>query len=185
MVFADGIRVRILPHFWWPQGAVGTVRPFPGVLQGIPHVQEQGGMAVNPDGCTRPFRDTAGQRMMVWVMFDEPTTDCEGAGLYTEGEILSQYLEPVEAALEPENPRWFPGKTIIVNRAVSEIAPIGSILIEKISWDINSLELHKPDDSDFGFWEWLVRNADLFPELNERNMASAQAGYALAGREAT
>jgi hypothetical protein len=94
MEFTNGVRVKVKPHFWWPDGAVGTVRPFPGVLQEVPHVREAGGMAVDPGGCTRPYQDTDGPRTMVWVVFDEPARDYDGDGPYSQGEILSQHLEP-------------------------------------------------------------------------------------------
>jgi hypothetical protein len=105
MEFTEGIRVRFVPHFWWPQGAVGTVRPFPGVLSEVPHVAASGGLAINPDGCTRPYRDTDGLRTMVWVVFDEPARDFEGAGPYSQGEVLSQYLEAVDAGPAAEAAR--------------------------------------------------------------------------------
>lgn len=31
MAWADGKRVRVEPHPFWPDGATGTVRPFPAV----------------------------------------------------------------------------------------------------------------------------------------------------------
>lgn len=100
MVFADGVRVRVIPHFWWPQGAVGTVRPFPRILDQVPYAGTSGGLKINPDGCTRPYQDTDGARTFVWAVFDQPARDFEGAGPYEQGEILSQYLEAVDT--EPD-----------------------------------------------------------------------------------
>jgi hypothetical protein len=100
MEFIADMRVRVIPHFWWPDGAVGTVRPFPGLLDRIPPVVQSGGLTINPDGCTRPFRDTDGPRTM--VVFDEPARDCDGAGSYGQGEILSQYLEPSSPASDSQ-----------------------------------------------------------------------------------
>lgn len=94
MEFVDGVRVRVKPHFWWPDGAVGTVRPFPGVLQDVPHVREAGGTMIDPGGCTRPYRDTDGPRAMVWVAFDEPARNFDGDGPDAQGEVLSRYPEP-------------------------------------------------------------------------------------------
>jgi hypothetical protein len=83
MEFADGMRVRMTPHFWWPQGAIGTVRPFPGVLQSVPHVVVGGGLVTDAGGCTRPYRDTDGLRTRAWAAFDEPARDFAGAGPYS------------------------------------------------------------------------------------------------------
>lgn len=83
MNWTDGTRVEVLPHPFWPDGAVGTVRPFPS------YVTELCG---DTDGCTRVFRGARGPLVMVWVVFDEATRDGEGDGPYREGEILAEHL---------------------------------------------------------------------------------------------
>ena len=172
MEFADGVRVQVKPHFWWPQGAVGTVRPFPGVLQEVPHVREVGGIVIDPGNCTRPYQDSDGPRTMVWVVFDEPTRDCDGDGPYSQGEVLSQYLEPA-----PPDYRYFPAKSFLL--------PNGTIVFECVCFGISCGEAHSPDDPDFEFWRWLSAYPNLFPEVNDHNMASARAAFArqLAERE--
>jgi len=165
MEFAAGMRVQVSPHFWWPKGAVGTVRPFPGVLQEVPHVREEGGMVIDSGGCSRPYPDTDGPRTMVWVVFDRPVPDFEGAGPYGQGEILSQYLEPT-----PPDTRFFPAKSFTI--------PNGEFYIECICFGINCAEQHCPDAPDYEFWRWLGAHPQLFPEVNYHNMACARAAFA-------
>jgi hypothetical protein len=87
MEFAEGMRVRVAPHPFWPDGAGGTVRPFPR------YVAELCGGA---DGCSRVFRGTRGPITMVWVVFDKAVRGCDGDGPYHESEIMAEYLELVE-----------------------------------------------------------------------------------------
>jgi hypothetical protein len=82
--WTDGLRVRVLPHPFWPDGATGVVRSFPGFAQEL-----CGGAS----GCTRTFEGARGPLTMVWVVFDEPARDGDGDGPYREGEILATYLE--------------------------------------------------------------------------------------------
>jgi hypothetical protein len=165
MEFSDGVRVRIRPHFWWPQGASGTIRPFPGLLQEVPHVREVGGMVIDSGGCTRPYQDTDGPRTMVWVVFDEPARDFEGAGPFGQGEVLSQYLEPA-----PPDDRYFPAQSVTLKD--------GSLLVKCLCFGIDCAERHAPGDPDYEFWRWLSAHADLFPEVNDRNVVRARAAFA-------
>ena len=83
MAWADGTRVRVAPHTFWPNGAVGTVRPFP---------EFAAELAGGAEGCSRVVQGRVGPLTMVWVVFDEPVRDGEGDGAYREGEILNEYL---------------------------------------------------------------------------------------------
>lgn len=85
MAWADGTRVRVVPHPFWPDGAVGTVRPFPAVAAEL---------AGGAEGCSRVVRGRAGLLTMVWVVFDQPIRDGDGDGPYPEAEIDSDYLSP-------------------------------------------------------------------------------------------
>ncbi len=80
----DGIRVRVAPHSCWPNGATGTVRPFPKVAE----------LCVETNGCSRVVHGRLGPLTMVWVVFDYPVQDGESDGPYVEGEILSGHLCP-------------------------------------------------------------------------------------------
>lgn len=83
MAWADGTRVQVTPHPFWPEGAVGTVRPFPAVVAEL---------AGGADGCSRVVQGRVGPLTMVWVVYDRPVRDGDGEGPYREGEILSEYL---------------------------------------------------------------------------------------------
>jgi hypothetical protein len=85
------MRVRILPHAFWPSGGVGTVRPFPDVAAEL-----AGGAA----GCSRVIQGVGGPIEMVWVVFDQPVADGDRDGLYLEGEILTEHLQ----AIMPQQP---------------------------------------------------------------------------------
>lgn len=84
MAWADGTRVRVSPHTFWPDGATGTVRPFPVAAE----------LCGGAHGCSRVIRGRVGLMTMVWVVFDQPVRDGDGDGPYSEGEILSEYLSP-------------------------------------------------------------------------------------------
>jgi hypothetical protein len=85
VAWADGLRVRVAPHPFWPDGAVGTVRPFPAVAAEL---------AGGADDCSRVVQGRLGPLTMVWVVFDRPVRDGDGDGPYREGEIGSEYLSP-------------------------------------------------------------------------------------------
>jgi hypothetical protein len=82
------MRVRVLPHSFWPDGAVGTVRPYP------PFAAKLAGGAA---GCSRVVRGKRGPVEVVWMVFDRMAQDGEGDGPYREGEILAEYLQVVAA----------------------------------------------------------------------------------------
>ena len=82
MVYAEGIRVRVAPHPFWPDGAAGTIGPFPGFAAEL----------CGADGCSRVFQGAQGPITMVWVVFDEPRRDGDGDGPYREGEIMAEHL---------------------------------------------------------------------------------------------
>ncbi len=84
MEWRDGTRVRVVPHPFWPDGAEGTVRPFPR------YAAELCGGA---DGCSRSFDGAKRPITMVWVVFDKAVRDGDGDGPYREGEIMAEYLE--------------------------------------------------------------------------------------------
>jgi hypothetical protein len=86
MEFAEGMRVRVAPHPFWPDGASGTVRRFPGIAAEV-----CGGV----DGCSRVFPGARGPITMVWLVFDEPRRDGDGDGPYREGEIMAEHLSPL------------------------------------------------------------------------------------------
>jgi len=79
----DGTRVTIAPHAFWPDGGVGTVRPFPDVAAEL---------AGGADGCSRTFDGAKRPFTMVWVVFDSPLMDGDDDGPYREGEIDSDKL---------------------------------------------------------------------------------------------
>ncbi len=82
----DGTRVAISPHGFWPEGGIGTVRPFPVVAAEL-----VGGA----DGCSRTCDGAKCQLTMVWVVFDSPMRDGDGDGPYREGEIEATELTPI------------------------------------------------------------------------------------------
>ena len=86
MRWTEGTRVRVLPHPFWPDGAVGTVRRFPGYATEL---------CGGSDGCSRVVQGARRPLTMVWVVFDQAVRDSEGDGPYVEGEILTEYLEVV------------------------------------------------------------------------------------------
>jgi hypothetical protein len=83
MLWTDGTLVRVAPHPFWPDGAIGTVRPFPAAAAGL---------AGGADGCSRLTTGRVGPLTMVWVVFDRAVRDGDGDGLYCDGEVLSEYL---------------------------------------------------------------------------------------------
>ena len=83
MDLVEGLRVRVAPHVFWPEGAVGTVRPYPGFVADL---------CGDAEGCSRVFRGARGPITMAWVVFDEPSRDGEGDGPYDEGEVLAEHL---------------------------------------------------------------------------------------------
>lgn len=85
VAWADGTRVRVAPHPFWPDGVIGTVRPFPTFAADL-----VGGA----DGCTRVVQGRVGPLTMVWVVFDFSVRDGDGDGTYREGEIGSECLSP-------------------------------------------------------------------------------------------
>ena len=88
MAWTEGTRVRVLPHPFWPDGAVGAVRPFPAVAAEL---------AGGAEGCSRVVQGPRGPLEMVWVVFNRAVRDGDGDGPYCEGEILAEYLEVVPA----------------------------------------------------------------------------------------
>ena len=87
MEWLEGMRVRVLPNPFWPDGNTGTVRPFPAFAAEL---------CGGAEGCSRVFQGARGPITMVWVVFDEPRRDGDGDGPYREGEILAEYLSVVE-----------------------------------------------------------------------------------------
>ena len=79
----EGTRVAIAPHAFWPDGGIGTVRPFPDVAAEL---------AGGADGCARSFAGAKRMLTMVWVVFDSPLMDGDGDGPYREGEIEAEEL---------------------------------------------------------------------------------------------
>ncbi len=84
MMWTEGTHVRVLPNPAWPNGAVGTVRPFPDYVAAL---------CGGADGCSRVVQGARRPLTMVWVVFDQAVRDGDGDGPYSEGEIQSEYLE--------------------------------------------------------------------------------------------
>ncbi len=86
MELTEGLRVRVAPHCFWPDGATGTVRSYPGFVADL---------CGGADGCSRVFRGARGPIAMAWVVFDEPRRDGEGDGPYSEGEVMAEHIAPL------------------------------------------------------------------------------------------
>jgi hypothetical protein len=85
VAWKDGTRVIVASHPSWPDGATGTVRPFPTVVADL---------CDQSDGCSRVVQGRQGPLTFFWVVFDAPVRDGDGDGPYQEGEIRSEYLSP-------------------------------------------------------------------------------------------
>jgi hypothetical protein len=51
-------------------------------------------------------------------------------------------------------------------------------VVECVCFGINCAEATRPEDPDYPFWQWLAAHPDLFPEVNDHNMASARSAFA-------
>src|SRR5687768_16497433 len=83
-----------------------------------------------------------GEIAMDGGVIEEPARDFEGAGPYGQGEVLSQYLEPV-----PPDFRYFPAECFTLAD--------GSLLVKCLRFGIDCAELHPLGDPDYEFWRWL------------------------------
>lgn len=89
MKFKDGDRVKVKPHFWWPNGGVGVVSLPPEFVK-----ETLCGEVV----LTSVQRAIVGEECVVtsvWVNFDEPAMDYSDDGPYIGGEISIEYLQPM------------------------------------------------------------------------------------------
>jgi|TARA_Y100001934_G_C12272255_1_gene735567 hypothetical protein len=93
MKFKDGDRVRVKPHFWWPNGGVGVVSLPPEFV-----TEALEGKAK----FTGYQRTIAGKDRIItslWVEFDEPAMDCSDDGPYIGGEVSMEYLEHIQSGI--------------------------------------------------------------------------------------
>lgn len=90
MKFKEGDRIKIKPHFWWPNGGVGVISLVP------KFVQEALGAEVEFSSAQRII--TGKERIITsaWVNFDEPAMDSCGDGPYTSGEVSIEYMERIQ-----------------------------------------------------------------------------------------
>ncbi|WP_133247600.1 hypothetical protein [Pseudomonas sp. SDI] len=89
MKFKDGDRVKVKPHLWWPNGAVGMVS-LPAEF-----VREALGDEVEFTSAQRAIAGKGRVIISAWVDFDEPAMDCSSDGPYIGGEVVIEYLEPI------------------------------------------------------------------------------------------
>ncbi|MGC5699133.1 hypothetical protein J4P02_02895 [Pseudomonas sp. NFXW11] len=89
MKFKDGDRVKIKPHLWWPNGAVGVVSLPP------EFINEAMAGEVELTGTQRTIAGKDRIITSIWIKFDEPTMDYSDDGPYTGGEVRMEYLEPI------------------------------------------------------------------------------------------
>lgn len=84
--YNNGDRVRVEPHFWWPEGATGTVSIQP------EFVKEAIGKESSMGGTQRTIKGKDRIITSVWVDFDCPVNDCSDDGPYISGEVQFEYL---------------------------------------------------------------------------------------------
>ena len=93
MKFKDADRVRVKPHFWWPNGGVGVVSlPPEFVTEALEGEAEFTGSQRTIVGKDRIITS-------VWVDFDEPAMDCSDDGPYIGGEVSMEYLEHIQSGI--------------------------------------------------------------------------------------
>lgn len=89
MKFNEGDRVKVKPHLWWPNGAVGVVSlPSESVREALAGEVELTGTQRTIAGKDRIITS-------VWVEFEKPTMDCSDDGPYLGGEVSMEYLERI------------------------------------------------------------------------------------------
>lgn len=89
MKFKDGDRVKIKPHFWWPEGGVGVVALPPEFIKEALEGEVE---------LTSTQRTIAGKDKIItsiWINFNEPTMDYSEDGPYIGGEVSMEYLEHI------------------------------------------------------------------------------------------
>ena len=86
MKFKDGSKVRILPHYWWPDGGTGKVSIAPELVNEIIGNEEAFGAT------QRTLKGIDRVTTTVWINFDIPIRDGDGDGPYQGGEIEMEYL---------------------------------------------------------------------------------------------
>ena len=80
--FLVGDRVRISDSYHWAKNTLGTVKK--------PEANEW--LEGYEKGCSREVESLRGMLTFYWVEFDEPQTDADGDGPYSEAEIESEFL---------------------------------------------------------------------------------------------
>ena len=86
MKFEDGDRVKVEPHFSWPEGAIGTVSIQP------EFVKQAIGESASMESTQRTIKGNNRIITSIWVNFDEPAKDCSDDGPYIGGEVQMEYL---------------------------------------------------------------------------------------------
>jgi hypothetical protein len=86
--FKVGDRVRIIGHWEFPDGVVGTISPPEPAQQELATPGEWQGHRRTTPGRKGPIE-------FYFVRFDRPTDDGSGDGPYVAGEIESECLEPI------------------------------------------------------------------------------------------
>lgn len=86
MKFRDGDRVKVEPHFSWPEGATGTVSMQP------KFVRKTIGSEASIESTQRTIKGKDRIITSVWVNFDEPANDCSDDGPYIGGEVQIEHL---------------------------------------------------------------------------------------------
>ena len=65
--------------------------------------------------------------------------------------------------------------------------PDGSLAIGASWWDhgghTSGMLFVRPDDPDYEFWQWLVANPQLFPRVDDENLATAREAFAKRHRD--
>ncbi|MFJ2550117.1 hypothetical protein ACIOVF_27140 [Pseudomonas sp. NPDC087612] len=89
MKFKDGDRIKVKPHFWWPNGGVGVVSLPPRF------VKEALGCEVDLNSVQQTVVGKEIVITSIWVNFDEPAMDYSDDGPYVGGEVSIEYLEPI------------------------------------------------------------------------------------------
>jgi len=82
-----GDKVKVKPHWNWPDGAMGTIR---GPL--FPSATEDDGMGIC-EGCLRTIETEKGSIAFVYVEFESSIEDGDGDGPYPAGEVEVEYVE--------------------------------------------------------------------------------------------
>lgn len=80
--FSEGDRVRISESYHWAKNALGTVKK--------PKSNEW--LEGYEKACSREVKSLRGMITFYWIEFDEPQTDADGNGPYSEAEIDSEFL---------------------------------------------------------------------------------------------